>query len=104
MGSRLPQTQSSTTVADLPKNQYVKEDQISRKRKRDRAGTSGDISNILDATEYEGLRYHPKSAEGRQHFANILTLTATVIGDVAHDILRSAADAALEIMKDESIA
>ena len=30
-------------------------------------------------------------------------MTTEVIGDVAHDILRSAADAALEIMKDESI-
>src|SRR5579862_724695 len=100
MGSRLPPPKTKAPV-EIPKNQYVSEDRGTRKRKRDRAG---DFSSVLDAAEYEGLRYRPKGPEGRQNFANILTLSAEVIGDVAHDILRSAADAALEIMKDEKIA
>src|SRR5947207_9767403 len=100
MGSRLPVSESVTEKTTLSSGQYVAEDQITRKRKRDRAG---DFLNVLDATEYEGLTYRPKGPEGRQNFANILTLTTEVIGDVAHDILRSAADAALEIMKDDSI-
>ena len=97
MGSRLPQVKAPI---EKPTKQYVTEDQMSRKRKRDRPA---EFSNILDSTEYEGLTYRPKSNEGRENFANILTLTAQVIGDVASDILRSAADAALEIMKDDSI-
>jgi len=97
MGSRLPQ---SKAPAEKPTKQYVAEDQITRKRKRERPS---EFSSVLDAAEYEGLRYRPKGPEGRENFANILTLSAEVIGDVAHDILRSAADAALEVMKDESI-
>lgn len=101
MGSRLPPPKSAASaVAERPdRRQYVTEDQITRKRKRDTAG----ISSMMDSAEYEGLRYRPKGPQGRANFANILTLTTAVIGDVAHDILRSAADAALEIMKDESI-
>src|SRR2546423_2253307 len=97
MGSRLPQAKAP---AEKPTKQYVAEDQITRKRKRERPS---EFSSVLDAAEYEGLRYRPKGPEGRANFANILTLSAEVIGDVAHDILRSAADAALEVMKDESI-
>ena len=100
MGSRLPAIKPAAEKPTTTSGQYVTEDQITRKRKRDRAG---DFSNVLDAADYEGLTYRPKGPEGRQNFAHILTLTAEVIGDVAHDILRSAADAALEIMKDESI-
>ena len=99
MGSRLPPPKKKAPI-EVPKSQYVTEDQGTRKRKRDRGG---EFSSVLDAAEYEGLRYRPKGPEGRQNFANILTLSAEVIGDVAHDILRSAADAALEIMKDEKI-
>lgn len=99
MGSRLPAPKASASEA-RSKN-YVKEDQITRKRKRGAAQDG--FGSVLDAAEYEGLTYRPKGPEGRQNFASILTLTTTVLGDVAHDILRSAADAALEIMKDESI-
>ena len=98
MGSRLPPPKSAR-LAEPDRKQYVDEDQITRKRKRDAAG----ISSMMDEAEYEGLRYRPKGPAGRANFANILTLTTAVIGDVAHDILRSAADAALEIMKDDTI-
>src|ERR1700737_253287 len=92
MGSRLPQPKAP---AERPRD-YVSEDQVTRKRKRE------DFSTI-DSAEYEGLRYRPKGPEGRANFGLILTLTAKVIGDVSHEIIRSAADAALEILKDEKI-
>src|SRR5271169_5269802 len=75
MGSRLPAIKPATEKPTTS-GQYVTEDQITRKRKRDRAG---DFSNVLDAAEYEGLTYRPKGPEGRQNFAHILTLTTTVI-------------------------
>ncbi|RPB01060.1 Sec63-domain-containing protein [Choiromyces venosus 120613-1] len=71
-----------------------------RKRKRDAATSHG--GSILSATDdVLGLVYHPRTAETREAYSLILTLVATVLGDVSQSVVRSAADAILEILKDE---
>lgn len=54
-------------------------------------------------TFVEGLRYKPRTAATREIHGHILTLTANALGDVSHDVVRSAADAVLEYLKDESL-
>ncbi|CAZ85684.1 unnamed protein product [Tuber melanosporum] len=71
-----------------------------RKRKRDAATSHG--GSILSATDdVLGLVYHPRTAETREAYSLILTLVSTVLGDVSQSVVRSAADAILEILKDE---
>lgn len=57
--------------------------------------------NILSATDdVLDLTYHPRTAATRETYSLILTLVSGLLGDVSHSIVRSAADAVLEILKD----
>ena len=70
--------------------------------KRRALGVQSAHADILSATaELEGIRYHPRTLESRSIFDMLLSVVHGVVGDVAQDVLRSAADAVLEILKDE---
>ncbi|GAW10525.1 Sec63-domain-containing protein [Lentinula edodes] len=65
-------------------------------------GFSG-YTDILDAThQVEGLTYRPKTVETRQVYELLLSEIHTILGGQAQDIVRTAADAVLEILKDQS--
>ncbi|KDN46281.1 putative ATP dependent RNA helicase [Tilletiaria anomala UBC 951] len=65
---------------------------------------TGHYADILEATaELEGLRYKPRTFETRQTFELILSLVHSLIGDQASDIVRSAADTILEVLKDYNL-
>lgn len=51
----------------------------------------------------EGLRYRPRTQTTRATFDLILTIVANNLGDVPQEVVRSAADAALEYLKDEDL-
>ncbi|EEP76681.1 hypothetical protein UREG_01530 [Uncinocarpus reesii 1704] len=75
-----------------------------RKRKRgDPAQLRG--VGILSAADalVEGLKYRPRTAATRETYNFILTMTANSLGDVPHEVVRSAADAVLEILKDDNM-
>src|ERR1700733_13908662 len=75
-----------------------------RKRKRgEPAQTRG--AGILSAGDalIEGLKYRPRTPATRATYDLILTLTASALGDVPQEVVRSAADAVLEYLKDESM-
>ena len=75
-----------------------------RKRKRgEPAQTRG--AGILSASDalIEGLKYRPRTPATRATYDLILTLTAGQLGDVPHEVVRSAADAVLELLKDENM-
>jgi pre-mRNA-splicing helicase BRR2 len=75
-----------------------------RKRKRgEPAQTRG--AGILSAGDalIEGLKYRPRTPATRATYDLILTLTANALGDVPQEVVRSAADAVLEYLKDESM-
>lgn len=75
-----------------------------RKRKRgEPAQTRG--SGILSAGDalIEGLKYRPRTPATRATYDLILTLTANALGDVPQEVVRSAADAVLEMLKDDSM-
>ncbi|KAK7208425.1 Sec63 Brl domain-containing protein [Myxozyma melibiosi] len=96
MGTRV----SRDTVPTDSKNRKkaVLEDGAKRKQKKSK---SDDISALTDTIE--GLRYIPRTNETRQTFELILSWSQELLGDVSHDIVRSAADAALEIVKMDGV-
>ena len=75
-----------------------------RKRKRGEPAQSRG-AGILSAADalVEGLKYRPRTPATRQTYDLILTTTASNLGDVPHEVVRSAADAVLELLKDENM-
>ncbi|KAI0310342.1 hypothetical protein OF83DRAFT_1178651 [Amylostereum chailletii] len=60
--------------------------------------------HIIEATQdVEGLTYRPRTAETREVYELILSSVHQVLGDQAQDIVCSAADAVLEMLKNESM-
>ncbi|KAL2915246.1 Pre-mRNA-splicing helicase BRR2 [Polyrhizophydium stewartii] len=60
-------------------------------------------AGVIAATEdLESLSYRPQTKETKQAFELILAFLSRFLGDIAQDILRSAADSVLEILKEES--
>ena len=54
-------------------------------------------------TSIEGLKYRPRTPATRATYDLILTVTASALGDVPHEVVGSAADAVLEYLKDDSM-
>ncbi|KIM35850.1 hypothetical protein M413DRAFT_449581 [Hebeloma cylindrosporum] len=72
------------------------------KRKAEAAGFG--YADIIEATQdVEGLTYRPRTAETRQVYELILAAVHSAIGDQAQDIVRSAADTVLEVLKTDSL-
>ncbi|KAJ3845800.1 hypothetical protein EV368DRAFT_70427, partial [Lentinula lateritia] len=65
-------------------------------------GFSG-YTDIVDAThEVEGLGYRPTTVETQEVYELLLSEMHGVLGGQAQDVVRTAADAVLEILKDET--
>ncbi|MCJ1226445.1 DEIH-box ATPase [Toensbergia leucococca] len=83
------------------------EDVLEREQKKRKRGEPTQLrgSGILSAADaqVEGLRYRPRTPATRQTYDLILTTTANNLGDVPHEVVRSAADAILELLKDENM-
>ncbi|KAG6325404.1 hypothetical protein E4U44_005144 [Claviceps purpurea] len=82
------------------------EDVLLREQKRRKAEASQQrAAGVLGANDalIEGITYRPRTAATRATFDLILTLVATNLGDVPHEVVRSAADAVLEYLKDDDL-
>ncbi|KAI8916143.1 Sec63 Brl domain-containing protein [Gorgonomyces haynaldii] len=74
-----------------------------KKRKVEEKPKNSAFSNILAATEdFEGLNYRPRTKETRTTYELILAFLSRYLGDVQQDVLASATDLVIEILKDES--
>lgn len=73
-----------------------------RKRKRD-DGTSVFGATATADFNIEGLRYRPRTPATRNTFELITTIVSKALGDVPVTTLRSAADAVLEYLKDDTM-
>jgi pre-mRNA-splicing helicase BRR2 len=70
------------------------------KRKADFSGFG--YADIIEATQdVEGLTYRPRTAETREVYELILSSIHSALGDPPQDVVRSAADIVLEILKNE---
>lgn len=83
------------------------EDVLEREQRKRKRGEPAQLrgAGILSATDalVEGLKYRPRTPATRQTYDLILTTTANNLGDVPHEVVRSAADAILELLKDENM-
>ncbi|ORX98893.1 Sec63-domain-containing protein [Basidiobolus meristosporus CBS 931.73] len=62
------------------------------------------FNNVLSATDdFEGLEYRPRTKETRAVYELILAFVSQNLGDQPHDVIRSAADSVLEILKSENM-
>lgn len=60
-------------------------------------------SSVLAATDdLEGEMYRPRTKETRATYELILSFLSAILGDIQADVLRSAADAVLESLKDDA--
>ena len=80
----------------------LEREQRKRKRGEPQQMRGAGILSEADAL-VEGLRYRPRTPATRQTYDLILTITAKHLGDVPHEVVRSAADAILEQLKDEDM-
>ncbi|KAI9806814.1 MAG: DEIH-box ATPase [Piccolia ochrophora] len=83
------------------------EDVLEREQRKRKRGEPAQLrgTGILSAADalIEGIKYRPRTAATRATYDLILTTVAANLGDVPHDVVRSAADAVLETLKDEDM-
>ena len=95
------QTQKRRKGLDVQRGDIKEgEDILARERKRKREPVQ--TLSAADAN-IEGLRYRPRTAATREIYNHILATTASSLGDVPHEVVRSAADAVLEFLKDDDM-
>jgi pre-mRNA-splicing helicase BRR2 len=88
---------------DLAEGQDVLErEQLKRKRGEPAQLRGTGILSAVDAL-VEGIVYRPRTSATRATYDLILTTVANNLGDVSHEIVRSAADAVLEYLKDDDL-
>ncbi|CAK5277379.1 unnamed protein product [Mycena citricolor] len=77
-------------------------DKQATRRKAEASGFS--YTDIIEATQdVEGLNYRPRTTETREVYELILSAVHSTIGDQAQDIVRSATDIVLEVLKNENM-
>ncbi|KAL2889402.1 Pre-mRNA-splicing factor brr2 [Ceratocystis lukuohia] len=109
MGSRvlrdsLPKSKKSSMLSSIERgNAQDGRDILEREKRKSKVGSA--LGRGLSAADIavEGIQYRPRTVETRATFNLILTIVANNLGDVSYDVVRSAADAVLEYLKDEDM-
>ena len=78
---------------------------LQREKKKGKAESAARAGGILSSADalIEGIIYRPRTQPTRDAFNLILTIVAKHLGDVSHEVVRSAADAALQYLKDDDM-
>lgn len=83
------------------------QDVLEREQRKRKRGEPAQLrgAGILSAADalVEGIVYRPRTSATRATYDLILTTVANNLGDVSHEIVRSAADAVLEYLKDDDM-
>lgn len=83
------------------------EDVLEREQRKRKRGEPAQMrgTGILSAADamLEGIRYRPRTPATRATYDLIITTVANNLGDVPHEVVRSAADAVLEYLKDDDM-
>jgi pre-mRNA-splicing helicase BRR2 len=104
----VPKSKKLQAPADIERGAIREgEDVLEREQRKRKRGEQGQLrgAGILSAADMliEGLKYRPRTPATRATYDLILTTTANHLGDVSHEVVRSAADAVLETLKDENM-
>ena len=102
------QKKKTTDLKDVERGSIQEgQDVLEREQRKRKRGEPQQLrgTGILSAADalVEGLKYRPRTPATRQTYDLILTTTANNLGDVPHEVVRSAADAILETLKDENM-
>lgn len=101
MGSRV--VRAEVMDVEKKKRKAAENDELGAIKKRSNA-EAGQYANVLQASaELDGLRYLPRTDETRHVYELILSMVQSALGDQTSEIIRSATDTALEILKDENM-
>ncbi|APA06914.1 hypothetical protein SS1G_04434 [Sclerotinia sclerotiorum 1980 UF-70] len=114
MGSRTAredapkQKKKASGLPDVERGGYREgEDVLEREQRKRKRGEPAQLrgSGILSAADalVEGIRYRPRTSATRATYDLILTTVANNLGDVPHEVVRSATDAVLEYLKDDDM-
>ncbi|CAG8675083.1 6955_t:CDS:2 [Cetraspora pellucida] len=80
------------------------EERKNRRKEENALKKAYGYSNVLAATEYfDGLSYRPRTKETRETYELILAFVHQNLGDQAQDVIRSAADDILQVLKDDKL-
>ncbi|CAG8839302.1 28270_t:CDS:2, partial [Racocetra persica] len=80
------------------------EERRNRRKEENALKKAYGYSNVLAATEYfDGLSYRPRTKETRETYELILAFVHQNLGDQAQDVIRSAADDILQVLKDDKL-
>ncbi|KOS20322.1 Pre-mRNA-splicing factor brr2 [Escovopsis weberi] len=108
MGSRVardeaPKQKKQPGLPDIERGSLQEgQDVLLREQRKQKSAQQTGVLGANDAL-IEGITYRPRTAATRATFDLILTIVATNLGDVPHEVVRSAADAALEYLKDDDM-
>ncbi|CCC04975.1 hypothetical protein SMACR_04342 [Sordaria macrospora] len=111
MGSRVardsaPKPKKAGAMPDVERGSLREgADILQREKKKGKLESTSRAGGILTGADalIEGLRYRPRTQPTRDAFNLILTIVAEHLGDVPHEVVRSAADAVLEYLKDDDL-
>jgi pre-mRNA-splicing helicase BRR2 len=109
MGSRVardaaPKPKKTSAMPDVERGSMREGADVLQlvKQKGKAEARGGGILSGADAL-IEGIRYRPRTQPTRDAFNLILTIVSEHLGDVPHEVVRSAADAVLEYLKDDDL-
>lgn len=114
MGSRVAredapkQKKRASGLPDVERGSFREgEDVLEREQRKRKRGEPAQLrgTGILSAADalVEGIRYRPRTPATRATYDLIVTTVANNLGDVSHEVVRSAADAVLEYLKDDDM-
>ena len=102
MGSRVQREVPKDMQKKKKKAADAQEEKLPKRRAAEATGFG--YTDIIEATQdVEGLTYRPRTAETREVYELILSSVHQSLGDQAQDVVRSAADAVLESLKNENL-
>ena len=102
------QKKKATGLPDVERGSLREgQDVLEREQRKRKRGEPAQLrgTGILSAADavVEGIRYRPRTPATRATYDLIITTVASNLGDVSHEIVRSAADAVLEYLKDDDL-
>ncbi|RAL63432.1 hypothetical protein DID88_003853 [Monilinia fructigena] len=102
------QKKKSSGLPDVERGGYREgEDVLEREQRKRKRGEPAQLrgTGILSAADalVEGIRYRPRTSATRATYDLLLTTVANNLGDVPHEVVRSATDAVLEYLKDDDM-
>lgn len=97
MGSRVSRSKAPEDAKDSQLKTSVSSSNPTRSKKQE----SSNSSLLTSSNDIEGLTYFPQTPETRQVFDLVMSEVQSMLEDVSHDVVRSAADLVVVTIKDD---